>query len=340
MKGNALINRPIYVVGAGGIGTVMAWCLIKVGESVTLVETNQNKIIHGNKNGLLISGHGSVMAKLIQFNEWQPESDSLILLCTKTYTNAQVLEKIPANASLLPIQNGFDPLLDASDHTAEGIVSFVSECELDIPNTRITRQGEFHLGPRTKATHSDITYLSQLAAQLRKINLFPISLVDDINPYKYSKLMYNAAISPLAASAGVDNSELLNHPIAKKLFVALLKENYLILKQAGLDLEKVGPIHPDLVYTILKHPMVINLFSLFFKPSLRGSYCSMAPDIHTDKTEIDAYNGHLVSLAGDFPCPINRAAINMVKNIVDNHTTPGIQHLISLSDSLPKGVLN
>lgn len=340
MNDSALINRHIYVVGAGGIGIVMAWCLIKTGESVTVVETNKNKIIHGNHNGLLISGHGSVLAKLIQFDEWQPDPDSLILLCTKTYTNVQVLEKIPAGASLLPVQNGFDPLLDAGDQSAEGIVSFVSECEPDSAKTRITRQGEFHLGPRNKATQRDITYLSQLAAQLRKINLFPVSLVDDITPYKYSKLMYNAAISPLAASAGIDNSELLNHPVAKKLFIALLKENYLILKQAGIALEKVGPIHPDLVYEILKHPIVINLFSLFFKPSLRGSYCSMAPDIHTDKTEIEAYNGHLVSLAGDFPCPINRAAIDMVKNIVDKHRPPGIQHLISLSDSLPKGVLN
>jgi 2-dehydropantoate 2-reductase len=38
--------------------------------------------------------------------------------------------------------------------------------------------------------------------------------------------MYNTAISPLAASAGVDNAQLLIDPLAQHLFFALLRENY------------------------------------------------------------------------------------------------------------------
>ncbi len=152
--------------------------------------------------------------------------------------------------------------------------------------------------------------------------------------------MYNAAISPLASAAGIDNSELLNNPVAKKLFIALLRENYAILNHAGINLEKVGPIHPDLVNKILSHPLVVNLFALFFKPSLKGTYCSMAPDIHTNNTEIDAYNGHLVTLAGNFPCPLNRAAIDMINNVISNQLSPDMEHLHSMLDSLPEGVLS
>ena len=46
--------------------------------------------------------------------------------------------------------------------------------------------------------------------------------------------MYNSAISPLAASAGVDNAELLTDPLAKHLFFGLLLENYAVLRHADL----------------------------------------------------------------------------------------------------------
>ena len=64
-----------------------------------------------------------------------------MLLCTKCYDNAAVLAKLPPGVELIPIQNGFDPQLDAFGHEFEGIASFVSECEKDRPHTRITRQG-------------------------------------------------------------------------------------------------------------------------------------------------------------------------------------------------------
>ncbi len=339
MNNSTSINQPVYVVGAGGIGVVMAWCLVKSGVSVTMVEANINKITHANQNGIEILGHGSVTTPVIHFDDWVPDSDSLVLLCTKTYINAQVLDRLPEVVTLLPVQNGFDPLLDAFHHQAEGIVSFVSECETDRAVTRITRKGEFHLGRRSGVDIDGANYLSTLTELLGKANLFPAHLVEDIAPYKYTKLMYNAAISPVASAAGIDNSELLNHPVAKKLFIGLLKENYSILKHAGKPLEKVGPMHPDMVNKILNHTFVINLFALFFKPSLKGTYCSMAPDILTDRTEIEAYNGHLVALAGDFPCPLNRAAIHMIEKIVSNQLTPGIQHLNTMMNNLPAGTL-
>jgi 2-dehydropantoate 2-reductase len=178
-----------------------------------------------------------------------------------------------------------------------------------------------------------------LASAFTKGKLFPVERVADIGPFKSTKLMYNAAISPLAASAGVDNAELLTDPLTQKLFFALLQENYSILRHAGLALEKIGPFHPDTVMRILQTPFLPKLMGLFFRPSLRGTYCSMSPDMGSGRTEIDAYNGHLARLAGVFPCPINDAVISLVDRISRERLPKSRTHLHHLAASLQAGAL-
>src|SRR5213078_2739037 len=152
-----------------------------------------------------------------------------VLLCTKCYDNAAVLARLPEDADLIPIQNGFDPALQARPPHVEGIASFVSECLPHRPVTRITRGGKLHLGPSDgKAGAGLRERAAALAARLRRAP-FRVEVVEDIRPYKYTKLMYNAAISPLAAAAGLDNGDLLRLPRARRLFFALLRENYAIL---------------------------------------------------------------------------------------------------------------
>src|SRR6202040_685264 len=102
------------------------------------------------------------------------------------------------------IQNGFDPDLAARGHALEGIASFVSECYPHRPQTRITRRGRLHLGFRgtnhsTEGKDAAGERLLTLANLLHAHASFRVEVVPDILPYKYTKLMYNAAISPLAA---------------------------------------------------------------------------------------------------------------------------------------------
>jgi 2-dehydropantoate 2-reductase len=65
----------------------------------------------------------------------------------------------------------------------------------------------------------------------------------------------------------------------------------------------------------------------------------MSPDMGSGRTEIDAYNGHLVRLAGDFPCPINKAVISLVDRISRERLAPAREHLHHLAKTLPDGVL-
>ena len=151
---------------------------------------------------------------------------------------------------------------------------------------------------------------------------FRLKRVPDVLPFKYTKVMYNAAISPLAAVAGLDNGQLLTIRKARGLFFQILRENYGILKAAGVPLGVVGPFHPDTVDRILRLPLVARIMAWPFSRSLRNTYCSMSGDIEKGRTEIDFFNGHLIELAGDRDIPLNRSIYDLVKRMEQARATP------------------
>jgi 2-dehydropantoate 2-reductase len=289
------------------------------GVAVTFVEADPEKVAWGLEHGFGLHQGTIQRASFVPFAEWEPPRGVPVLLCTKCYDNAAVLARLPEDADLIPIQNGFDPALHARPPHVEGIASFVSECWPHRPITRITRAGKLHLGP-SDGTAALRDRTAALAARLRRAP-FRVEVVEDIRPYKYTKLMYNAAISPLAAAAGLDNGDLLRLPRARRLFFALLRENYAILSGAGVPLGKVGPLHPTKVAAVLRRPWLARALAWAFYPSLRGTYCSMAGDL-PGRTEIDNYNGHLIELAGDRPCPLNRRVHDLVQRMEREHISP------------------
>lgn len=328
------MKTKVHVVGAGGIGVVLAWSLARAGWDVTLVERRSDKIACGRADGLVVTGQAPVKLPFVAFADWQPPDDAAILLCTKTYDNRAILARLRTTRRLVPVQNGYDPILDSRDFAGEGIASFVSECARERPVAHITRPGSLHIGARRPATDEERGELASLAEALKQAGLIKVELVEDVRPFKAAKLMYSAAISPLAAAAGVDNAELMTDTLAKRLFFGLLLETYAVLRHAGLALAKIGPFHPDTVARILRTPGLPELMSIFFRPSLRGTYCSMASDIGRGETEIDAYNGHVVRLAADFPCPINRAAVRLITRITREGGAPRRSHLEDLAADL------
>jgi len=330
------MGTRVHVVGAGGIGVVLAWSLARAGWDVTLVERRPDKIAAGRAGGLVVAGQAPAKLPFVDFADWQPPADAVILLCTKTYDNPAVLARLRDTRRLVPVQNGYDALLESHDFAGEGIASFVADCARERPVARITRPGSLHLGARRPATAAERGELASLAAAFAQAGLFKVALVEDVRPFKAAKLMYNAAISPLAAAAGVDNAALMTDALAKRLFFGLLLENHTVLHRARQPLAKIGPFHPDTVARILRTPGLPDLMAIFFRPSLRGTYCSMAPDIGRGETEIDAYNGHLVRLAGNHPCPLNRAAVRLIERITRDGVAPRRSHLDDMAADLAR----
>jgi 2-dehydropantoate 2-reductase len=312
----------VHVVGAGGIGCAVGYALRAAGVPVVFVEANPAKIEAGRRDGVRVGDRPALPAEFVRFDDWQPPPAADVILCTKCYDNAAVLAKLPPDAKLTPIQNGFDPQLVAHGHEWEGIASFVSECDPDRPHTRITRPGDLHIGPRSGSEKSPSPPVA--TGGLSRSDLFRTVEVPAIGPIKHAKLMYNAAISPLAAAAGIDNGKLLSVPAARHLFFALLQENYRVLTAAGAELGKVGPFHPRTVAWILRRRWLAGLMAKLFEPSLRGTYCSMAGEIQKGRTELDNYTGHLIRLAesAGVPCPLNRAVYDLVMQMTAERAQP------------------
>src|SRR5215207_2517519 len=138
----------ITIVGAGGIGVAVGYALRSADIPVTFVDADAAKVAYGRRHGVAVDRRPPLPGDFVHFDDWHPAPGAAVWLCTKCYNNAAVLARVPDSCTLLPIQNGFDPQLDEREHAAEGIASFVSECQPGRPHTRITRAGKLHLGLR------------------------------------------------------------------------------------------------------------------------------------------------------------------------------------------------
>ncbi|MFZ9824383.1 MAG: ketopantoate reductase family protein [Gemmataceae bacterium] len=337
--GKAPVNPPkkhIHIIGAGGIGIALAGRLIRADTSVMLVESNLAKVMFAAKHGVFINNHAPIRIPTIAFDEWNPCSADLILLCVKCYHNESVLARLTGNTPIIPIQNGFDRQLSAHPGVKEeGIASFVSECEPDTTRTRITRKGQLHLGPINPGLPgAESIFLRDTLRESGQLT----EIVPWIQPYKYTKLMYNAAISPITSAGGISNSELLKPGPLRQIFFKLLAENYHILHQAGKHLGTIGPFHPATVQRILANPWLGNTLAPFFRPSLMNTYCSMFHDVQKGVTEIANYNGYLVELAKQigFRAPWNETCVHIIENLSASRQRGSFKHLDKLFELLPK----
>lgn len=323
-------TTAVTVVGAGGIGCALGHALRVGGIDVTFVENDPQKLEWGRRNGVAVDERPPQPSTFTSFEEWRPAEEELILLCTKCYDNRKVLERVPDSVELIPVQNGYDALL-RDRVEVEGIASFVTECVPGRTHTRITRPGDLHIGFSASAKGRALpARIETLVDVLRRHGSFRLRRVPEVLPFKNTKLMYNAAISPIAAVAGLDNGQLLTIARARKLFFGLIRENYEILKGAGAPLGKIGPFHPDTVNRLLRLPLLARLLAIPFARTLRGTYCSMARDLPYGPTELANYNGYLLELAGDREIPLNLEVHRLVCRLEKEGLAPQLRWLDEL----------
>ena len=98
----------------------LGWALARAGWDVTMVEVNPKKLDAGRREGVSVNGISECRLRFSDLSDWVPPEDTILLLATKTYDNAAVLARLPSRRFLVPVQNGFDPLLNASDHPIRG----------------------------------------------------------------------------------------------------------------------------------------------------------------------------------------------------------------------------
>ena len=214
----------------------------------------------------------------------------------------------------------------------EGIASFISECRPKKTIAAITRSGKLHLGPIQPWTNMPLLF--ELKTALRQGGI-DSHLVAWSLPYKNTKLMYNAAISPLTSAGGFENSALLKPGKLRTLFFQLLLENHAILKASNQPMGTIGPFHPDKVAWLLTHKWVGESMAPFFRPSLKKTFCSMFHDVKGGVTEIENYNGYLSRLAktSKLPSPLNDLALKVITQMASERSTGNAHWLNAILDA-------
>ena len=87
------------------------------------------------------------------------------------------------------------------------------------------------------------------------------------------------------------------------------------MKRAQIPLGRAGPFYPDMVHAILRCSLIIKVLAWHFVLILRCPYCSMSGDLLNGQNEIDNFNSHLIELAGNSTCGLNRLAHDLVKSM-------------------------
>lgn len=323
--------EEFHVIGAGGIGLAIATSLYKAGKKVLLIENDPEKIAFCKSHGAIIDNQ-SFPINIEAFENWAPCPDVVNILCVKCYNNNEILKKTTAQTFLLPIQNGFDELLTSRPLIGEGIASFISECAPKKTLANITRSGKLHLGPTQP--WANMPFLFELKTLLVQGGIDSL-LVRWSLPYKNTKLMYNAAISPLTSAGGLENSALLKPGKLRNLFFQFLLENHAILTASNQPLGTIGPFHPDKVAWLLNHKWLGESMAPFFRPSLKKTYCSMFHDVIGGATEIENYNGYLSRLAkiSKSPSPLNDIALKVIKQMASERSVGNAHWLKTILDA-------
>src|SRR4051794_19047240 len=101
----------LTIVGAGGIGCAVGHSLAGAGVDITFVEADEGKLAHGRQHGVGLGHLPPRRATFVPFADWRPQPGQTVLLCTKGYDNAAILDRLSPAVNLIPIQNGFDPVL-------------------------------------------------------------------------------------------------------------------------------------------------------------------------------------------------------------------------------------
>lgn len=102
------MKSSAHIIGAGGIGIAAAGCPVRTGWDVTMVESNRRKVAAGRRNEMMLNGQPIQHVHFVYFEEWMPPNDEVVLLCTKTFDYAPILQRVANTQTLMPIQNGYD----------------------------------------------------------------------------------------------------------------------------------------------------------------------------------------------------------------------------------------
>jgi 2-dehydropantoate 2-reductase len=299
-----VVNR-VCIVGAGVIGSLFAGHLAQVCE-VSVLTRRREHADSLNRKGLRVSGKTERQAQVRASADPQalPSFDVGIIATKATGLRAAVeaLQGLFPDATMMTVLNGLgaeEIVREHGDWPIVSAVTFMSGTRHSDTHVEYILDTETWLGPYEDTPFERV---QEIAGTIVASGLQAEAL-PDLRPAQWSKLIFNAAVNPVAALTRLPHdphfsSE--NEPMdLGHLVHGLVDEGKAVARAAGVGL------HDD--------PWEMNVLA-----TRRGSahYPSMLEDVEAGRqTEIDLITGSLVREAErhDVPVPLHTALYALVK---------------------------
>lgn len=303
---------PLYILGAGAIGSLWASYGYQAGANIRLLLRNQATVNNYKKQGG-ISLIRANQALLSPVPADCPQSISSpiqhLLITTKAQQTLSALMAIKPhiadNAVLVLLQNGLGIAEQIRHEFPQATVLQGSTTEGCYRQTDFefvhAGHGDTFIGTVNSNNKTDLAVVAQLAASLSFPPLM-VSVSDNIEAVLWRKLAVNCVINPLTVIHRCRNGELLNTPETITQMRQIVDEVLHLSAALNRDhwLEDL-------------HEHVINVAK-----ATANNRSSMLQDIEAGReTEIDAISGYLCQLAEEhsIKMPLNQQLLQDIKRI-------------------------
>lgn len=308
----------ILLYGAGATGLGYASFILKAGEKVDIIATDETSK-RLKETGILRTGKlGDYHALPHLFTVHTSVSEinwkiyDVILVATKTFLNKDIIKNISTmrlkKVKVILLQNGwgmnrlFEKVFSQSQiFNAHIYCGFI---RLERNHSHITAYGGPTFFGNIVSVDRDCTIAT--LCDLITIGGLPCEYTSDITTKMWSKMLYNCTTNPLSFIFDIKNGQLGSSRHMREIMNGIVEEIFIVLSKTAFKTNwDTAAEYLDYFYNELL-------------PLSKDHRSSMLQDKRTGKhTEIDYFNGAVINLARDYKisCPHNEITYNMVKFI-------------------------
>jgi 2-dehydropantoate 2-reductase len=311
----------VAVLGAGSVGCLIGGAWQVAGLPVSFIGRPRiaNDIA---EHGLTLSDYGGWQAHFpagqVDYST-QPDrlaEAGIIALCVKSGATAEAAREILDHGSdgalVISFQNGVSNVdvlrreLGDRFEVARGMVPY---------NVAYLGDGRFHKGVAGDLYVDDGPRARELAARIVG-GPAALRLSNDMLGIAWGKLLINLnnAVNALSGRTLIEELKARDY---RRVLAASMREGLRLLKRAGVEPQKIGPVPPGFLPYVVSSPnwLFNNLFLRGWKIDAKAR-SSMADDLaHGRTTEVDYINGELVGLADHIgaEAPVNRKIVELIR---------------------------
>ncbi len=299
----------IAIIGPGAIGLFIAYALERAGVKATLIYRERFRKLLVEKSGgpkFKIGFNIFRLSHRLSFiTAEKRKSYDIVFITTKAYDFKDAIMEaariLKDDGVAVSMQNGIG-LLEQSERLigeTRSIAAILTygATRIDIATSELKGTGNIYLGQRV----GEASPLLDEVKNLLNRGGLNVEIVDDIDGYRWLKVLVNAAIGPITAIFREENKVLLQNKYANQLAISVVTEGMDVVNKQGVRLPR--------------NPMdeLFNVVRL-----TAGNKSSMLQDVISGKrTEIDYINGAIVEYGRlhGVPTPINETLIFIIKGL-------------------------